>query len=611
MALVALLMLSGFVFGVYKIEKAALTDEHYWVMERTPKFWKNLVVERDFNGTRRSDKPGVTLMVLDAPSLLKSTYPIGYVENNIEHAEEINFAFRLPVLLFAVFSLIVFYILLTFLFKDTIALWGTVFIGLSPILIGMSRIVNPDSLLWIFCSWSIFSYFIYIKNKPKKKKALYWLLLSGFFMGLGLLTKYVATILYIYFLGVIFLEYIFQKTKGNKEEKSDVFRGAYWSFIVFCFLSVATFAILYPAVWVKWWRRIYLGTIGSQSFEPFWKIFAIILLVMLIDIVVSKAKIFTLFLDFLEKYKKVIGKIILLLFLLITAVVFLNVYTGEKWFDYETILSSPKSSFETEGKIAIFLSNFYPLVFGISPLILFFVIWLATRSIMGKFDFTKGRYKFTIYLFIFILLYHLSSVFSNVASTIRYQIILFPIILVIGSIGADDFLVFMNWKTSKKRLIAFAIAFVILVIPLWTSKPFYMAYSSYLLPGKYYLDQKDMGYGSYEAAQILNSLENAESLSIWSDRNGVCEFFVGSCTSNFEFKHLIKANFDFYVVSSGRYSRTNRLVQVRVKNRSPHTIRFDWLYSNEEPFWKLDIAGKESNFVKIIKADTVDINTIQ
>lgn len=595
-------MLLSFSFGVYKIEKASLTDEHYWVLDRTPKFWKNLILERDFNGTRRSDKPGVTLMVLSAPSAIKTLNPEKYIENSISRMDEINLIARMPVLIFAVFSLIVTYILINQLLGKLVALWGVVFIGLSPMLLGMSRLVNPDSLLWIFCIWSIICYFIYLKRQKYKRK---WLILSGIFMGLALLTKYVASVLYIYFLGIVFLEFIFQKPDNEREKKKIIYKKTFWAFIIFCLVSISTFALLYPAVWVKW-SRLFLGTLGSQAFLPIWKFFVGVLAIIAIDIVVFGNRIFTWILNYIEKHRQILGRLIFLLFLIIISVAFINVYMGNRWFDFESILSSPKSSHETESALSIFISNFYPLVFGTSPLAILLVFWISVRAITGKLDFSQTKSKIALYMVILILIYHASSVFSLVASTIRYQIILFPIMLLLGALGAENLFNYLGFKKAKQFKVVI-VAMVFLVVSLWQTKPYYLAYASFLLPNQYHLDHKDMGYGSYEAAHLLNNLPDAENISIWSDKKGVCNYFVGSCSPSLVFKDLKKINFDYYVVSSGRFSRVNRLVQVRVKNSSPNTIRLDKLYEKKDPFWEMNFGGRNTNFVKIIDAETVNI----
>ena len=59
------------------------------------------------------------------------------------------------------------------------------------------------------------------------------------------------------------------------------------------------------------------------------------------------------------------------------------------------------------------------------------------------------------------------------------------------------------------------------------------------------------GFGGYEVAQQLNRLPNATELVIWSDREGVNEFFVGKTYwrgSDNPFEHH---DIDYFVLSRG------------------------------------------------------------
>ena len=51
--------------------------------------------------------------------------------------------------------------------NEWIALFSATGILLSPILLGMSQIVNPDSLFWIFASSSFFSFSAYLSAAGK------------------------------------------------------------------------------------------------------------------------------------------------------------------------------------------------------------------------------------------------------------------------------------------------------------------------------------------------------------------------------------------------------------------------------------------------------------
>lgn len=596
-----------FSFGIQSLEKASLTDEHYWTFDRTPKFWKKLVVEKKFSGTRRSDKPGVTLMVLSGPSLLTMGFPKERIETSTQEFLEINFAYRLPVLLFMVFSLPVFYFLVKRLLNKRSALLTSLFVGSSPVLIGISRIVNPDSLLWVFSAWSILSFFIFLKEKKESRK---WILWSGFFMGLALLTKYVATFIFVFFLGIIFLELIFKEDTKDKLAMKKELKRLTTGFLGFIFISLATFTALYPATWSKP-SRILKGTFFSEAFEPIWPFFAVILGLLFIDVILFRTGVVSFILGHISKQRKLLGRASFSFFVVIIFTALINAHLGQKWFNFERVLASPKSSHQTESILSIFVSNFYPLLFAISPVILFFITWFLIRVIMGKVDFSENRAKIVLYLIVFILLYYTGSVFSQVASVIRYQIILYPVILIVGAICAEDFFRviagFMKNESINKK-VAFSILLIIpLLMPLVFSRPFYMAYASFLLPGEYYLDLKDMGYGSLEAAERLNSIPNAEKISIWTDKRGVCDFFVGNCLYDYNFKEMKDIDIDYYVISSGGASRANRLGEVRTRGDSVHEKEFRNLYATEELFWKLEMAERENNFVKIIKTDAIVI----
>ena len=167
------------------------------------------------------------------------------------------------------------------------------------------------------------------------------------------------------------------------------------------------------------------------------------------------------------------------------------------------------------------------------------------------------------YLLFFILFYYLASLLSNVAATIHYQIMLYPIILIMAGISISQLL---HIKNKKIFVPSFILLIIILIYPLYKIKPYYMSYVSTLLPSKYYLDHKDMGLGSYEAASFLNSLPNAKKLSIWSDKKGVCTFFIGTCVAYVNTKKIQRDDYDYYVVSSGREKMVSRKFKLR-KNK--------------------------------------------
>jgi hypothetical protein len=135
-------------------------------------------------------------------------------------------------------------------------------------------------------------------------------------------------------------------------------------------------------------------------------------------------------------------------------------------------------------------------------------------------------------------------------------------------------------------------------------RPFYFGYANFLLPEKYVLNLKDMGDGSYEAAQYLNALPNAKNLKIWTDKRGVCTFFQGNCSGSLEGAKNGE-HFDYFVISSGRESRTSRLTLSSFNGGNTQIIRLDKLYDMENVDWKLEIGARPNNFVKIINKDNI------
>jgi len=614
LTLVIFVMALNFAFGIYNIQKAAFVDEPLWLYNRIPKFWQN-ITEKDWNGTRRSDKPGVTLMAVSGIGLLKINNPAEYKEDSPEKMESLYFAFRLPILIFTVLMIPLFYFFLRKLLGESISLISTAFIGLSPILVGMNKIINPDSFLWIFSTLSIITYLIYIKNTGRK-----YLYLSGFFLGLSLLTKYTANILYIFFFGIIFLEYIINYKKYFKETATRYFKKSFYSFLILAATSLLTFATLYPAVWVKP-SRLLKGTLFSQAFESIWATLNKVLLYFWAGAPFFLRFLWPCFIFILAtgititisiylaktKKKELFAKFIFLIFSSLAIIIFINTYFDLFLFDFRKILASPKSAHSNYSQIKIMLADFYPLLFGISPLVLLPTIYLSVKSVFKKSRLSDTQRSVALYIIIFILLYYSASTFGQVASTIRYQMMLYPLVFILGAMAIKEIANCLNKFALSKYVITFSLA-ILLSGALYFSTPFYMSYSSPLLPKKYHIDQKDMGAGAYETARYLNSLPNSKELTIWSDKIGVCGFFGGKCYANLDFKKLEKINFDYYVISAGRQAKTTGFIATRIRSNYSHLLRFDRLYQTDDFEWQLEILGRPSNFVRIIKADKVDVS---
>ena len=129
-----------------------------------------------------------------------------------------------------------------------------------------------------------------------------------------------------------------------------------------------------------------------------------------------------------------------------------------------------------------------------------------------------------------------------------------------------------------------------------------MGYASELLPKKYSIDLKGMGEGSYEAAQYLNSLPNADELHTWSDKQGVCTFFIGTCHTSLNKKFFEQNEFDYFVVSSDRATRTINMIASKIAANYDLNALY---YSDNLAQKTILIGGRSSNFIKITPGNKI------
>lgn len=601
---IILIMGLNLAFGTYHLGKIAVVDEPLWTFDRIPNFWEK-IGNLDWYKSRVSDKPGLTTAFVAGAGLFYENNPKSYkkVSSELKPAgvEKFNFAFRLPLLLFTVVLLPFLYWLMRKILDRQSALLALIFIGLSPILIGNSRIINPDGFLWILSFMSLVSFWGYLAKNSKKL-----LMISAFLLALALLTKYTANILFIFFFCLIFLEYAINRAKYSTESFLGYIKQKLADFGLLSFLSLAFFYVLYPAVWEKP-DRVLLGTILSQPFEPILPYFFGIILFTLLDTFILKGFFFARIINFFIRFRKGSATAIALVFIFSVTAVFLNIYGGMHYLNFEEILSSPKTSYRDAGFFGMYLTNFYPLIFGISPLALISLLIFLSMQIFSKNPFTTKNSQLVLSSIIFILFYYAGSTYSHVASTIRYQIIAYPTILFASGLALASLIqnaATAKWMLQKKLAnisypITSSIVIALLGLSLYSTAPSYMSYASGLLPQKYFIDVKDMGEGSYEAAMYLNSLPDPKNLAIWTDKKGVCSFFKGRCFTAIDSTFFRTTELDYFVASSGRKNRTNNMTS----SKASMIVDFKKVYETQDLDYKIELDERPGNFVKIIKAE--------
>lgn len=586
-----------FFFGLQHISEFMTADDHYWIQERIPQYWQ-AIRDGKWKKTRINDKPGVTLALISGIGLLKENDPASYrikTDENLtsfetNRTEKINYLFRLPILVFNGLFLFLFYFLIKKITNSKISILSVTFIYLSPIILGISQITNPDSLLWTFSGGALLSFLVYLETGLRRFA---WLF--GILLGFSFLSKYVAVILVPAAFILIFTKYIFQLSEQRfyRIDPNKIIHDIY-SYLIAIAISMVTFAIFMPAAIIKP-KHLFFGTIGYPGAENVSYAIIIFLLLVLADAYFFSGKVINKIFRFFARFWGAAARLFFALLFIISSFIIVN------WSLEQPILNLDHIPFDArQRELFTFGANifekvnleFLPIIFSLTILSLFFIlyIWLS-YAIKPK------KYAFLVFaMSLFTALYIAASIKAGLLITIRYGIMIYPPLLILAAIGVHDF---FSQKIFKK-IPFYAIIFFIIaanVFDLWKIKPFYFNYTNDLLP-KNKIITGAWGYGGYEAAQYINSLPNAENLTIWSDYHGVCEFFIGKCITKYRFDRL-SYPVDYYVLTRrGRIRYNFSSGNGTYRGRTIDAYKY---YDRPDPVWHLYIDSRPENYVKIFK----------
>lgn len=613
-------MLIFFISGLFHLSKFETVDEHFWKYERVPRYWLEGILEHNPLKTYINDKPGVSTAIISGLGLpfiqnpvehrirdAKITSNDNYTVYDSNQTEKINFALRFPLLLFNTFFLIYFFWIIKKLGEsDLLAVTSTFFIASSPILIGISQIINPDTLLWSFGSAALITFWVLLRKKERK-----YLILTIFLTGLALLSKYTAGILFALYLLSFFSHIIFneQKLSDDKNAKETTLNFIFNYFAIFIG-SAILYAIGMPAAIVKL-KYLYRGTIGSPSFHPImWPVFFILAL-LIIDAVFLRSLLIKKTAATAQRFKKYALHGSALLMLVIFSFLFINSWFGQKFINLDNVREV--AYFEKKLQFPMFAQDMapiklfkeiateiYPLPFSIAPIAIFFILFLWIRILQGR----NHRLQSEILILTLLpLILAVGGLISGVLLNPRYMIIVYPLALFLASLGAIEFIeLFATYAKISRRNIIIIVSFFILTLNIYaiiSIKPFYFNYMSFLLP-KDQLITDSWGYGSYEAAQYINSLPNAEDVVIWADRSAICQFIKGKCIRDYKID-ILKTKPD-YLVFTRRGSIRHQFLWKRPELAKKSS--FDYYDEKQTPsIWSLAINGRGSNFIRIVKSE--------
>lgn len=588
-AIISLLIYFG--FGLHHLTQFVTADEHYWIYERIPAYFE-AIHDLKWKKTFINDKPGISLALISGIGLLFEPNPSNLVTEQADRtihyspdqADRLYLAFRLPLLIVNTLILFFLFWVIQKLYQETVAWLTLLFMTTSPILLGISQIVNPDALLWSFFSAALFSFLAWIRFQEQR-----WFFFALGFSSLALLTKYVALLLFPFYALVVIGQF-FHNSKSSEIATSQLKKNIIALGLLFLG-SLVLVTIFFPALWDK----------ISLAF-PFllalpWYVQSLPLLgcFLLLNIFWFKNTFLIRIKHQLSprRSKQLIASILtLLIFCLITPLILR--FLIPQWdifslpFDIKDLSNAryyiPQPSF-----FEALLLEWHPLSATLTPLLLM-------GCLIAGFFAWKETSLLPFPIILFLLCYPVFFIGVNILLTPRYAITLYPLFALVAAFGFSSLWnagTIHHLSLSMRALLLFFFVSVA-ASGLIFSAPFYLNYTNSLIP-RSVLVSDAWGYGGFEAAQYMNTLPHAKNITVWADYYGFCEFFIGRCLTAYTFDPTVVKP-DYYVLT--------RRGQIRYMSRYERWERLSGLvayryYQAPDPIWQLQIHNRPENFVKI------------
>ncbi|MFW6143861.1 MAG: ArnT family glycosyltransferase [Patescibacteria group bacterium] len=205
--LACLVLLVALGVRLYSLDTTAINaDEPRW-QGRICEFYDALA-RGDLVATQVTSHPGVTTMWLGGLGKLLAGFPPGDFSNGEQLFWTIHKATVIPLAIVNSLVVLVLFLLLRKVWGEGEAFAAAVFLGLDPFHIAHSRVLHLDALLSSFMLLSAVALLVFVKKKN------YWyMVLSGVFASLALLTKQTALYLVPFTFLVLGLEWVFHHRK--------------------------------------------------------------------------------------------------------------------------------------------------------------------------------------------------------------------------------------------------------------------------------------------------------------------------------------------------------------------------------------------------------------
>lgn len=557
-------------FGLYHLGKFFITDEIVWLYKRYPMYWEAL-----FNGDwGRFENFGAHSGILQILLSGWTFFANDVRAHDYSTFESLLFTWRLPLLLFNYFLLFIIFDRISRLWGSRIAAASVILICFYPFLVGISQIFNKDTTLWSTAIISILNFYLYLKTK-KFRFAIY----SGIFLGLALLSKFPASILYPVYFGFIYLEYTLYDTNRSAFIKL-------WS--AYAILIVISMLVVFVALPPSWFdlRVLLEWTWYSMIMDSYTNYIFVAIAVLSAEVIVFNG-VFSKKTNACGLLRIWFPKILFGVFLAcLSFMTIIQVLKIEGLFEF--LNRNREAGILIQSFPMAFFSGFWSIVAG-TPLVHLFGIFAFAVVMVKDKDSDPDRRFFSYALFL-VMVYYLGSAMAGADLSLRYQIILLPVFCIF----AADFFV----KFLKKRFYGYlAAGFLLLAFEMAHVAPFYISYqnptefSSFINPGV------SWGQGGYEIAQCANRLENPDQLQILADYEGFSEFFRGK-GSRYQYRRRLTENYlrqyDYLSLSAsgGKQLTAHKAMTPDLKKYYDRPLTDAVCY-----------IGNEQGYVKLVKVD--------
>jgi 4-amino-4-deoxy-L-arabinose transferase-like glycosyltransferase len=504
------------------------TDENVWLI-RAPSFI-NALLRGDFINTYLTYHPGVTTM------WLSGIFMNFFLQPGMDFPQYLSVA-RFPVVLITSIGILLMYFLIKKLFHEYIALLASVLIALDPFYLAHSRFIHVDALVTTFMILSLLAFMVYLRWPMKT----FFLIFTGIFLGLALLTKQPAECLIPFFFLVLLLRYLIMVYRDTPDLKKTFYGcftlesidGIVKPFFMILFTACVLFIMLWPVMWVAPVDTVHKLEVGLEN-------------------VVENPH-------------------------------------GRDGFFMGQVMTTDHYGF---------LFYFVVLLMKTTPFTLFFSLFCIIYVIFSLRNPKLSDSNLTIiYFLIFILLFYTLMTIGE-KKIERYILPILPVLDILAAVGicacyrcikgqfdgirnqlsTGFFLTYKNHFFGM-GVILLVIVQSLLIIPI---APYYLSYSNPIILGGPQHSQEYIligwGEGNDLAAAYLNNKTGAEHLKVYVTYSGFNKYFKGTTTNN-------SATADYIVFYSSAVQRNfDQDLWNLYKNETPekviilNNIEYCWIY---------------------------------